>query len=47
MITGTKSSNDGEFQPVLSENARPIWLSWIAVGIAATITYMVVARPFG
>lgn len=47
MVTGTKSSNDGEFQPVLSENARPIWLSWIAVGVAATITYMVVARPFG
>ncbi len=47
MITGTKSSNDGEFQPVLPESARPIWLSWIAVGIAAGVTYAIVTRAFG
>jgi cytochrome b len=46
MITGEKSSNDGQFQPVLPENARPIWLSWLVALFAGGAAYVIVARPW-
>jgi cytochrome b len=47
MITGEKSSKDGQFQPVLPENARPVWLSWLVILVAGGVTYAIVTRAFG
>jgi len=47
MITGEKSGADGDLQPVLPENARPIWLSWFCVVVAGGVTYALAARLFG
>lgn len=47
MITGQKSNVDGQFEPFLPEDARPIWLSWFCVIIATGITTAIATRWFG
>jgi hypothetical protein len=47
MIIGQKTSNDGEFEAVSPENARPVWLSWACVIVATALTYAIATRWFG
>ncbi len=47
MITGQKSIIDEEFETVLPENARPVWLSSICVVVATALTYAIATRWFG
>ncbi|MFN6169774.1 MAG: cytochrome b/b6 domain-containing protein [Burkholderiales bacterium] len=46
-IPGQKYLIDEEFETVLPENARPVWLSSICVVVATALTYAIATRWFG
>lgn len=44
MVTGVKSSMDAHFEAKMHEKARPYWLSWFVVTLAAAVVYLVASR---